>query len=235
MSPQSQTSSPGTESWVFRAAKQNPEGLLLLAAGCALLMRQRSFSNQSSSYRPGTRPRSDNGGFAQAAEGARQYASDISEKAGVAASDFATSASEYAGQTRHMIGDQSARIAQQAQSTLQSTMNRVLQEQPLVVALAGLAAGCAVAAAFPTTTLEKQTLGPLGEQMTKTAQEVGRQVGEATAKAGEQLKTSTKERGVSQDGLKEVASEVADAFSRSMSGETDQATRPDATETNRSG
>jgi hypothetical protein len=227
MSPQSQTSSTGTESWVFRAAKQNPEGLLLLAAGCALLMRQRSFSNQSSSYRPGIGPRSDNGGFAQAAEGARQYASDISEKAGVAASDFATSASEYAGQ--------SARVVHQAQSTLQSTMNRVLQEQPLVVALAGLAAGCAVAAAFPTTTLEKQTLGPLGEQMTKTAQEVGRQVGEATAKAGEQLKTSTKERGVSQDGLKEVASEVAGAFSRSMSGETDQATRPDATETNRSG
>jgi len=235
MSPQSQAGSPGTESWVFRAVKRNPEGLLLLAAGCALLMRQRGFSSQSSSYRPRTEPRSDSGGFAQATEGARQYASDIAEKAGAAASDFATSASEYAGQARHMMGDQSGRIVQQTQSTVQSTMNRVLQEQPLVVALAGLAAGCAVAAAFPTTNLEQQTLGPIGEQMTKTAQEVGRQVGEATAKAGEQLKTSTEERGLSQDGLKGVASEVADAFSRSMSGETDQATRPDATETNRPG
>jgi hypothetical protein len=197
------------------------------------LMRQRGFSSQSSLYWPRTKPGSESGGFAQAAEDARQYASEIAEKPGAAASDFVTSASEYAGQARHMMGDQSERIVQQTQSTVQTTMNRVLQEQPLVVALAGLAAGCAVAATFPTTNLERQTLGPVGEQVTKAAQEAGMQVSEATAKAGEQLKTSTEERGFSQNGLKEVASEVAEAFSRSMSGETDQATRPDATETNR--
>jgi hypothetical protein len=198
-------------------------------------MRQGGFSGQSSSDRARTGAKSGSGGFAQAAENARQYAGDIAGKTGAAASDFASSASGYAGRARHIMEEKSEQIVQQAQSTLQSTMNRVLQDQPLVVALAGLAAGCAVAAAFPTTNIEKQTLGPVGEQVAKAAQEVGRQVNEATAKAGEQLKTSTEERGLSPDGLKEIAQEVAGAFSSSMSGGTDQAPRSTPTETNRSG
>ena len=233
MSPQSQAGGLGTENWIFRTVKQNPEGLLLLAAGCALLMRRGGLSGQLSSDRPRTGVNTGSGGFAQAANDARQYASDIAEKTGAAASDFASTASGYAGQATHIVGEKSEQIVQQAQSTLQSTMNSVLKEQPLVVALAGLAAGCAVAAAFPTTTIEKQTLGPVGGQMTKAAQEIGRQVNEATAKAGDQLKTSTAERGLSQDGLKDVAKEVADAFSNSMSGETGKATDP--TRTNRPG
>jgi hypothetical protein len=233
MNPQSQAGSLGTDNWIFRTVKQNPEGLLLLAAGCALLMRRGGLAGRSSSDRPRTGADTGGNGFAQAAQDARQYAGDIAEKTGAAARDFATSASEYAGQTRDMLGDKSGRIVQQAQSTVQSTMNRVLQDQPLAVALAGLAAGCAVAAAFPTTDIEKQTLGPVGVHMTKAAQEVGRQVNEATAKAGEQLKTSTEERGLSPDGLKEVAKEVAGAFSSSMSGETGKATDP--TTTNRPG
>jgi vacuolar-type H+-ATPase subunit H len=235
MSPQSQAGGPGTENWIFRSVKQNPEGLLLLAAGCALLMRQGGFSGHSRSDRLRTGAKSGSGAFAQAAEDARQYAGDIAEKTGTAANDFASSASEYAGQARHIVEEKSEQIVQQAQSTLQSTMNRVLQEQPLVVALAGLAVGCAVAAAFPTTNIEKQALGPVGKQVTKAAQEVGRQVSEATAKAGEQLQTFTEERGISQDGLKEVAKEVAGAFSSSMSGETGQAPRSDPTATNRPG
>jgi hypothetical protein len=42
MSPQSQAGGPGTENWIFRAVKQNPEGLLLLAAGCYLQPAARS-------------------------------------------------------------------------------------------------------------------------------------------------------------------------------------------------
>ena len=234
MSPQSQAGGPATENWVLRTVKQNPEGLLLLAAGCALLMRQGGLSG-SSWDRPTTGAKSGSARFAQAADDARQYAGDIAEKTGAAASDFASTASGYAGQARDIVGEKSEQIVQQAQSTLQSTMNRVLQEQPLVVALAGLAAGCAFAAAFPTTNIEKQTLGPVGDQMTKAAQEVGRQVNEATAKAGEQFKSSAEERGLSQDGLKEVAKEVAGAFSNSMSGETGQANGSDPAATNRSG
>ena len=106
----------------------------------------------------------------------------------------------------------------QAQSTFQSTMNRVLQDQPLVVALAGMAAGAAVAAAFPTTDFEKETLGPLGEQVSDAASRVGEQLKEATVKAGEKLKNVVDEKGLNSSGLKDVASEVAGAFSGSMTG-----------------
>ena len=84
----------------------------------------------------------------------------------------------------------------QAQSTFQSTMNRVLQDQPLVVALAGMAAGAAVAAAFPTTDFEKGTLGPLGEQVSDAASRMGEQFKEATVKAGEKLKNVVDEKGL---------------------------------------
>ena len=37
------TSAPvGTSDWILGAIKRNPEGLLLLAAGCALMMRRQS-------------------------------------------------------------------------------------------------------------------------------------------------------------------------------------------------
>ena len=42
MNGQGQASSPGASDWLLGAFKQNPEGLLLLAAGCALLLRKSS-------------------------------------------------------------------------------------------------------------------------------------------------------------------------------------------------
>jgi hypothetical protein len=120
------------------------------------------------------------------------------------------------------MGEQSERLVQQAQSTLQGTLNRVLQEQPLVIAVAGIAAGAAMAAAFPATDFEKETLGPIGDQVSDVASRVGEQLKEATAQAGETLKKAADERGLNPDGLKEVASEVAGAFGSSMSGGSDQ-------------
>jgi hypothetical protein len=101
-------------------------------------------------------------------------------------------------------------------------MNRILQEQPLLVAVAGLAAGAAIAAAFPATGVEKQTLGPLGDQLSDAASRVGEQLKEATAKAGETLKNAAEERGLNTNGLKEVVTEAAGAFSDTMSGKKKQ-------------
>ena len=49
----------------------------------------------------------------------------------------------------------------------------MLREQPLAVALAGLAAGAAVAAAFPRTEPENRTLGPAHDALTKAAAKAG--------------------------------------------------------------
>lgn len=226
--------SPGHESWAMRAVKQNPEGLLLLAAGCALLMRQGSASS-----RPAMSQRRTHMGtgrdFTQT-EGARQYGSGIADQArqygsGIAeqtrdtARAYASSMSDYAGQARRTMEETSDRFMEQAQSTMErahstmeDTMERVLREQPLAVALAGLAAGAAIAAAFPATRIERETLGPVHDQVARAAEQMGERLNEATTRAGETLKSAADERGLNTEGLKEVASEVADTFTSTIRG-----------------
>jgi hypothetical protein len=215
----------GRSEWLLNTVKQNPEGLLLLAAGAVLLLRK-SVSSAS--------PRSMSQAYAQPnsqyphATGAsvgdsmRESASGFADQAKETVSSFASSASEYAGEARRAVGEQSGRIVRSTQSTLQSSMDRVLQDQPLLIAVAGLAAGAAVAAAFPATAMERQALGPIGDQISEAAGRVGEQFQQATAKAGEKLKSAADERGLNADGLKEVATEVASAFGDTMSGKKDQ-------------
>jgi hypothetical protein len=116
-------------------------------------------------------------------------------------------------------------VFRQAQSTLQQGVSRVLQEQPLALAVAGLAAGAAVASVLPASNFEKETIGPIGEEVAAAASRVGDQLKQASAKAGETLKKAAEERGLTKDGLKEVVSEAAEAFTGSMGGGADQTSR----------
>jgi hypothetical protein len=222
---------------LLSAAKSNPEGLLLLAAGFALLMRSGSSSAARTygSGAGGQQFQPDQGrsggwrvpdGVGQATQSARDYATgmgermaEVGEQVKETAGSYAASAASFASETGRNVSDHSMRLAQQAQSTVQGTMNRVLQEQPLAVALAGLAAGAAVAAMFPATEIEQRTLGPAGERVAELAERTGEQLKEATAKAGERLMSAAEERGLNADGLKEVAKEVAGAFGSTFSGE----------------
>jgi uncharacterized protein YjbJ (UPF0337 family) len=240
MNRQSTMSSSGD--WLFRSIKQNPEGLLLVAAGAALLMRS------TGSSRPKARSaRSEDftSRMSEAAERATDSMSDTMSKAtdrtrdtmsnmasqakgkasefASSASDFASAASDKASKTARMAGDKAATMARQTTSTAQDYASRMLEEQPLVVAVAGLAAGAALAAAFPSTQMEKETFGPIGEQVGEAAQRVGEQLKDATTAAGETLKNAARERGLSQDGLKEVATEAAETFSSRMSDKPDSA------------
>ena len=224
---------------ILNTIKRNPEGLLLLAAGAVLLMR--TIASKSSAT-----PMDGYGRGAQASERvedaarqtmdtARSYASsagdvarrtmDTARSYATSASDaahetmesaksYASSASQYAGQAGRAVGEQSERVIRQTRSMAQG----VLRNQPLAIAVAGLAAGAALAAAFPATQLERETLGPMGDQMSKAAERVGDQLKQATMKAGEKLKSTAEERGLDSDGLKEMASEVADTFRTSMTG-----------------
>jgi hypothetical protein len=227
--------------WLMGAIKHNPEGLLLLAAGAALLLRSAGPSRASESFRRSEefgradgsqdwKPRARAGGnewnvgerLSEAAEGAREYASDIAEKVSETASSYASSVSSYADEALGAASEHSRRITRQAQSTVQDTVDYVLQEQPLAVALVGLAAGAAVAAAFPATKVEKRTLGPAGERVRDAAVTTGEQLKEATVKAGERLMSAADERGLNSDGLTEVARDVGDSFSSALSGEESQ-------------
>ena len=236
MSHYSQRADAGTGDWLMGAVKRNPEGLLLLAAGCALLLRSKGGSRASDrtgrqdEFRGPGRSRQvgssmDNGekgwseSVAQAARSAGDYASDVTERVTETASSYASSASEYV--------DDAARAAR---STFQSTAKHVLEEQPLAVVLVGLAAGAAVAATFPATQLEKRALGPTGERLKDAAGRAGEQLKEASAKAGERLMSAAEERGLTSEGLKEVARDVGDAFSGALSSEQSSPTRQGASQ-----
>jgi hypothetical protein len=228
--------------WLVGTARRNPEALLLLAAGCCLLMRSggNSSSRAASHSRPGeeseryqsepSRVPSDIGrassnirdGLSRATDSASDYASQIKNRVSDTASSYAQSVSEFAEDTRRNVSEGSARLKRQAQSTLQSGMDRVLRDQPLAVAMAGLAAGAAVAAVFPSTEIEDRTFGGAREALTEAAGKAGERVMGAAGKAGERLKSGAEERGLTSEGLKELAGEVADTFTSAVSGKSDE-------------
>jgi hypothetical protein len=229
MSERSNTGGSGTADWLLNAVKQNPEGLLFLAAGCALLLRKGHSATQDRSETHhyarafhGEARESDGTdalrqsrsgewaqGAAQAMEAGREYASDVARSVSDTAADYAAAVSGYADDTGQKVREQSRRVAEQAQTTMQS----ILREQPLAVALAGLAAGAAVATAFPATKWERRNLGTAGRRLTETAAETARQkFSEATTAAGQQLMSAAQERGLTAEGLKQVARDVAGAI-----------------------
>jgi len=241
MSDNSRSENVGTGERIIDVVWRNPEGLLLLAAGAALLMRRGVSSSINrtpghNQFRPGQRngdvtPNPSVRGLgdrvADAAQSAGDYASEVAEKVGQKASSYASSVSGYADEA----ADRSLRMAREAQSSLQATAQHILREQPLAVAIAGLAAGAAVAAAFPSTDMEKRALGSTGQRLKDAAGRVGEQLKEASAQAGQSLMDAAEERGLTSEGLKEVAREVGGAFSDALSGEqtSEAASRPSTT------
>jgi hypothetical protein len=144
MSRQPRTDNLGTAEWLIGAAQRNPEGLLLVAAGCALLMRRTSHGRQfqAKNYRTPddrremhARENARDGG-----ETAREYMSDVSEKLSSGASSLASSAADYVQEAGNTISETSGRVARQAQSTVQDLVGRVIQDRPLTLALVGVAA-----------------------------------------------------------------------------------------------
>jgi hypothetical protein len=229
---------------ILNTIKRNPEGLLLLAAGAVLMMRTnaskysanptdmygRSGARASERMEDAARQTMDTAQSyaSSAAEAARETmdtarsyaasASDVARETVETARSYASSASQYAGQARRAVGEQSERVVRQTRSMAQG----IVQNQPLAIAAAGLAVGVALAAAFPPTQLERETLGPMGDQMSKAAERAGDQLKQATMKAGEKLKSAAEERGLDRDGLKDVARDVADTFNASMRGQPDE-------------
>ena len=231
MSMYSDNQNSGAAGWLVGAVKNNPEGLLLLAAGCALLMRTSGASkshsrdarvdgrNEMTQRGREARVRTVGERLSETAQSAGDYASDIGESVVETASSYASSVSSYADDVARATAERSGQLARQAQSTARDTINRVVQEQPLTVALVGAAAGVAVATAFPATDLENRTLGPTGERLRDAAGRAGEQLKDAATKAGQRLAAAADERGLNTEGLKEVARDVGETFSSALEGE----------------
>jgi hypothetical protein len=216
--------------WVMNTVSRNPEGLLLLAAGAALLMRtgrgQRNRYPQSMSrggrQYPGRQYSQTGKGMgervSEAAQRAGEYVSEATDDVAGTARSYASSAMEYADEATQAAVDRSRRMAEQAQETT----DYVVQEQPWAVALGGLIAGAALAAIFPATRLERRTLGEAGQRMRSVAGQMGQQLMEAGMQAGERLSEVAEERGLTAEGLKDAARDVGETFSSALSGEEER-------------
>jgi hypothetical protein len=205
--------------WLVGTAKRNPEALLVLGAGLALLMRGRGRApavapGRSSYTEAGTTERSD--GLSRAADGVSGYATDIKDRV----TGAAATATEYAGNVGRTISSETSRLAEQAQSAVHTGTGRILDAQPLAVAVFGAAAGAALAALIPSTEVESRTMGSTREAIVDAANKVGENLLDAAGEAGERLKQGAVDRGISSEGIKELAHDVAGSFTSKISGTT---------------
>lgn len=220
---------------VARAIRENPEGLLLLGAGVALMLRKAGNARTASSaarsryYDSAAYDSSAYDAANDTGEGLRDRASAAVDDARTfvsdTAQDLSEKASEYGQRTRD-AADSAYRATRDAASSAYESMENVVDTHPVTIAVAGLAAGCLAAAVFPSTRFERDTLGPIGRRAAEAASETGEmvksaavaRVTKAAAKAGEQLKDAVSDRKLNTDNAGEVARNVASTAANSMSG-----------------
>ena len=197
--------------WLIGTAKRHPEALLVLAAGCALLMRGGGGSSKGAP----TQRSNDSAGpdrrwqVSRATEGIVSNLKD-------SVTDVASSASDYADGVRRNISAQTSQIAGQAQSTLQTGFGHLLREQPLALAVLGLAAGAAIATLLPATEVEERTLAPARDAIGDVTGKVGENLIEAASEASRQLTQGIADRAA--EAVKEVVHEVAEKFGDKVAG-----------------
>jgi hypothetical protein len=228
--------------WLVGTAKRNPEALLVLAAGCALLLRKRG-SSSTGSRNFGVRTE---GGYEDNRETTRdqisRIARDATNQATETATSYASSVVGYADDVRHAVSsqasdladtvtsqtsrlaDQASALADQAGSKMRSSAQSMLQEQPLAIAALGLAAGAALAAIFPTTELEEKALQPARDAVAGAASRMGENLVEAAQEATDRLKQSAADRGLNAEGIKEMARGASETFTTRVAGRTETPT-----------
>lgn len=202
---------------IVQAVRQNPEGLLLLGAGVALVMRSaigpastgRKASIARTAPHPGSQTSQQLGG-ASLGQSLRDGVSDMQDAVVGAAQDLGEKASD--------IGLAAADSAKRVAGDARSSVKDIVEAQPMAVAIAGIAVGCLAAAFLPTSRLETDTLRPLGNQAVDALSNAKDRVKEATLKAGEQLKDAAADRGLNKQGLSEVAHDVASDFKSNVIG-----------------
>ncbi len=221
--------------WLISAARRKPEAFLLLAAGAALLARG-GLNAGANAGRSNSRPRSPGydqperqpmhegrdsssmrAGSSMLGEGLQQatdYASDVKDRVADTAGSYAGTVADYASSAGRGISEGSQRLYRQAQSTVQDNIPR-LADQPILVAGLGLAAGAAVAAMFPPTSLERRAASDARDALADAAGKVGDNLAQAAGKAGENLKQRVAAGGLDTDGLKDMAREAVNSLTGS--------------------
>ena len=187
--------------WLLESAKKNPEGALLLAAGAVLLLRRSGAVSAISET-----------SLAQtASESVRSAASSAKDLASDAVGTASQAGKDYVSETVSAVTERTNRAAQNTLSSVQSAVEKIVRDQPLLVAMAGIAAGAGLAAVFPDSDFEKNMLKPVSASVNDAANSVGEAAKDAFDRANEKFKEVAEERGLTTEGLKKMAGEVVSA------------------------
>jgi hypothetical protein len=157
---------------LITAVKENPEGVLLLGAAVALILRKATAANRKSE--PKQRRTKSVTDVAQPSSPIHDYVADARD-----------SALEYVDAAKS-----------QARRTLRkskTSAKRLAKDQPLGLAVGGLAAGIMLAAIFPATELEQKSLGPLGRRASDLADDAKEQVKDVAQAVGAGIKDAARE------------------------------------------
>jgi hypothetical protein len=94
----------------------------------------------------------------------------------------------------------------------------MVKEQPFALAALGVAVGATVAAFLPHTEAERDALNPLGEAAAGAVTAAKERVGEAVVATGEHLKNVAEQRGLTSEGIKDMAREATETFTDKLAG-----------------
>ena len=203
--------------WLISTAKRNPEALLVLAAGCALLLRGGRSSYPAAQHIPGGVSASHSPwNISPTADKASAIGNDIKDRI----ADTGSSLAEQGREMARTVSTQTSQIAGQAQSMLSGGFEQVLREQPLALVAAGFVAGAAVAALLPATDLEERTLGGARDAISDMAGKAGENLIAAATGAGQQLANGVAERAT--EGFKDVAKDVVGQFTEKVTSTTEK-------------
>jgi ElaB/YqjD/DUF883 family membrane-anchored ribosome-binding protein len=213
------------------AARAQPAGLLLLVAGTSLLLSGMRPPSRDATRRARTAVRKiAQGDFSPVTDsatgmvsGVRDQVSDLGSKASEAARSYTDSLSGMADDAQRAVRETSQQFAETARSSAQSGVSFVLEDQPLLLAAIGLAAGATLGAILPSTPQENRLMGETRDKVAELASEAAKQkideLGDAAGEAAERLKNAVKERvSVSANELSDVAKDVVEPFANVASG-----------------
>jgi ElaB/YqjD/DUF883 family membrane-anchored ribosome-binding protein len=213
------------------AARAQPAGLLLLVAGTSLLLSGMRPPSREATRRARTALRRiAQGDFSPVTEsasdlasGVREQVSGLGDRASELARSYTDSASGLADDAQRAVRETSQQLAETARSSVQSGTSFVLEDQPLLLAAIGLAAGATLGAILPGTPQENRLMGEARDKVVGLASEAAKgklgELGDAAGEAAERLKSAVKERaGLATEDLGDVAKEVVEPFANVASG-----------------
>lgn len=180
---------------IVETIKQHPVPAALAAVGLGWLWRSReraaATGARAESYPTGyVEPRTGGGAMGQA-----------QERAGEAASQVQGEARQAADQAQQRVGEWTGQAQEQMQSA-RGQFDRLLQENPLAVALAAFGLGAAVGLAVPETPQERQVMGQARDTMVDKAQSAAQQTMEKAQHVAERAQQAASEE-AQQQGMTE--------------------------------